>query len=127
VSWDFAIELDRTRDRSLSRQIAQAIAADIYRSRLRPGDRLPGSRTLAGMLNVHRQTVTTAIDDLIAEGWLISRRTRESSLPTVCRTCRAVAGSATVEPDGLQRRGSRSTSRARPVPNCLPLSKPGRF
>jgi GntR family transcriptional regulator/MocR family aminotransferase len=75
ASWDFAIELDRTRDRSLSRQIAHAIAADIHRGRLRPGDRLPGSRTLASTLNVHRQTVTTAIDDLIAEGWLISRRT----------------------------------------------------
>jgi GntR family transcriptional regulator / MocR family aminotransferase len=75
TSWDFTIELDRTRDRSLSRQIAHAIAADIHRGRLRPGDRLPGSRTLASMLKVHRQTVTTAIDDLIAEGWLISRRT----------------------------------------------------
>jgi GntR family transcriptional regulator / MocR family aminotransferase len=74
ASWDFAIELDRTRDRSLSRQIAHAIAADIHRGRLRPGDRLPGSRTLASTLNVHRQTVTTAFDELIAEGWLISRR-----------------------------------------------------
>ena len=41
---------------------------------LRPGDRLPGSRTLAGMLKVHRQTVVTAIDDLVAEGWLVCKK-----------------------------------------------------
>ena len=75
ASWDFAIELDRTRDTSLSHQIARAISADIERGRLRPGDRLPGSRTLACRLRVHRQTVTTAVDDLVAEGWLVSRKT----------------------------------------------------
>ena len=75
ASWDFAIELVRTGDTSLSLQIARAISADIERGRLRPGDRLPGSRRLAGTLRVHRQTVTTAVDDLIAEGWLVSRKT----------------------------------------------------
>ena len=75
ASWDFAIELDRRGDTSLSHQIARAISADIERGRLRPGDRLPGSRRLAGTLRVHRQTVTTAVDDLIAEGWLVSRKT----------------------------------------------------
>src|SRR6266850_2131250 len=47
--------------------------ADIDRGRLRPGQRLPGSRTLARALGVHRQTVVSAIDELIAEGWLVSR------------------------------------------------------
>jgi GntR family transcriptional regulator/MocR family aminotransferase len=75
ASWSFAIELNRSRDQSLSHQIALAIAADIQRGRLRKGDKLPGSRTLAAALGVHRQTVTTAVDDLIAEGWLVSRRT----------------------------------------------------
>jgi len=75
ASWEFAIALDRSRDTPLSRQIARAISTDIQRGRLRPGDRLPGSRTLAGTLNVHRQTVTTAVDDLIAEGWLVSKKT----------------------------------------------------
>jgi len=74
-SWDFAMELDRQRDAPLSFQIARGITEEIQRGRLRPGDRVPGSRTLAGTLGVHRQTVVTAIDDLIAEGWLTSRRT----------------------------------------------------
>ena len=74
ASWTFALDLDRTPGRSLAQQIAGALSADIQRGRLRPGDRLPGSRTLAGMLKVHRQTVVTAIDELVAEGWLVCRK-----------------------------------------------------
>lgn len=70
--WEFAFQVDRTRGMFV-RQIAQALAAEIQRGRLGPGDRLPGSRTLATTLRVHRQTVVTAIDEMIAEGWLISR------------------------------------------------------
>jgi GntR family transcriptional regulator/MocR family aminotransferase len=73
ATWDFALELDRRRGTSLSRQIARALSADIQRGRLRPGDRLPGSRTLAATLRVHRQTVVAALDDLVAEGWLVSQ------------------------------------------------------
>jgi GntR family transcriptional regulator/MocR family aminotransferase len=72
--WTLALDLDRTPGRSLSQQIAGALSADIQRGRLRPGDRLPGSRTLAGLLKVHRQTVVTALDDLVAEGWLVSTK-----------------------------------------------------
>ena len=75
ASWPFTIELDRGQPTTLSQQIARAIAEGVQRGRLRPGDRLPGSRALAGTLRVHRQTVVTAIDDLVAEGWLVSRRT----------------------------------------------------
>ena len=74
ASWTFALELDRTAGRSLAQQIAGALSAEIQRGRLRPGDRLPGSRTLAGLLNVHRQTVVNAIDDLVSEGWLVCRK-----------------------------------------------------
>jgi len=71
--WEFIFAVDRSGGRSLPRQIAQALTRDILRGRLRPGQRLPGSRTLARTLRVHRQTVVTAIDELIAEGWLVSR------------------------------------------------------
>src|SRR5262245_49245938 len=74
-SWAFAMELNRLGDSPLSRQIARTISEDIQRGRLRPGDRLPGSRTLASVLHVNRQTVVTATDDLVAEGWLVSRKT----------------------------------------------------
>ena len=74
--WDFSLRLDHDRDRSLFMQIAQAIAADIGRGRLRPGDRLPGSRTLARMIGVNRVTVLAAYDELAAEGWVATHPAR---------------------------------------------------
>ena len=71
--WEFPLELDRSRGTPYVQQIARALCADIQRGRLRPGHRLPGSRTLAKTLRVHRQTIVSAIDELIAEGWLVSR------------------------------------------------------
>lgn len=51
-------------------QIARALSADIRRGRLAPGARLPGSRSLAASLGVHRNTVLAAYRELLAEGWL---------------------------------------------------------
>ncbi len=51
-------------------RIAAAITDDVLRGRLRPGDALPGSRTLAASLGVHRNTVLAAYDALRAEGWI---------------------------------------------------------
>lgn len=54
-------------------QIARAVALDVRRGRLKPGDRLPGSRRLAERLGVHRNTVIAAFDELQAEGWIEPR------------------------------------------------------
>ncbi len=51
-------------------RIARAITGDIGRGRLRPGDALPGSRTLAKSLGVNRNTVVAALRELEQEGWL---------------------------------------------------------
>src|SRR4051794_38676490 len=51
-------------------QIASAVADDIARGRLKAGTRLPGSRTLAEMLGVHRNTVNAALSELTAQGWV---------------------------------------------------------
>jgi GntR family transcriptional regulator / MocR family aminotransferase len=74
--WEFVFTLERQRGVPLFQQIARAIAADIRRGRLRPGDRLPGTRTLARALGVQRLTVVSAFDDLVAEGWLVSHAAR---------------------------------------------------
>jgi DNA-binding transcriptional regulator YhcF (GntR family) len=103
-SWEFTIELNRGRNAPLSQQIARAISEDIQRGRLRPGDRLPGSRTLASTLQVHRQTVVTAIDELVAEEWLVSRKTAGIFVadgvpdPSLSRFRRTLRSSAAVAP-----------------------------
>lgn len=54
-------------------QIAELLSAEIRRGRLRAGDRLPGSRSLAAELGVGRNTVVAAYAELVAEGWLETR------------------------------------------------------
>ena len=54
------------------REIYERIRNSITEGRLRPGDRLPSARALAGELNVARGTVDTAYALLVGEGFLIS-------------------------------------------------------
>jgi GntR family transcriptional regulator/MocR family aminotransferase len=63
------LEHDRP-DEALYVSISRALIADIARQRLKPGDRLPGSRTLAAMLDVNRNTVHAAVAELSAQGWV---------------------------------------------------------
>jgi GntR family transcriptional regulator/MocR family aminotransferase len=68
-------------------RIARAVSDDIRRGRLRAGDALPGSRTLAASLGVHRNTVLAAYRELAAEGWIAPETARgtfvSSSIPDV--------------------------------------------
>ncbi|HSU41670.1 MAG TPA: PLP-dependent aminotransferase family protein [Polyangiaceae bacterium] len=70
---DFPIDLDPQDDAPLFVQISSSLARDIARGRLRPGDALPGTRTLAETLGVHRSTVVTAYAELTAQGWVATR------------------------------------------------------
>jgi GntR family transcriptional regulator/MocR family aminotransferase len=71
-SWELAVTLDEGAAAPVFLQIARAIADDVRRGRLRPGDALPGSRSLARSLGVHRNTVLAAYRELDAEGWITS-------------------------------------------------------
>jgi GntR family transcriptional regulator/MocR family aminotransferase len=68
--WDFVLAVERDSREPLYLQITRAIANEIARGRLRPGDVLPGTRTLAAAVNVNRVTVLTAYQELAAEGWI---------------------------------------------------------
>ncbi|WP_243304825.1 PLP-dependent aminotransferase family protein [Geothrix oryzisoli] len=73
--WVFPIALQPGTSREpVFQQIAQAIRGDIRRGRLRPGDPLPGSRSLAMTLEVHRNTVLAAYRELEAEGWTVAEQ-----------------------------------------------------
>lgn len=74
--WKIDIQLDETSDKAIYLQIADAIIKDIHSGRLKGGDALPGSRNLAALLNLNRNTVTEALNVLLMEGWLVSRERR---------------------------------------------------
>jgi GntR family transcriptional regulator/MocR family aminotransferase len=70
MPWTPALALDARADKPLYAQIVDALVAEIRAGRLASGDPLPGTRTLANHLGVHRNTVIAAFDELVAEGWL---------------------------------------------------------
>ncbi len=84
---DLQLQLDASGGEPLFLQISRAITGDIQRGRLRPGARLPGTRTLAESLDVHRNTVIAAYAELASEGWIESSRASGTfvarSLPVV--------------------------------------------
>ena len=51
-------------------QIARKMTSAIQRGVLVPGVKLPGTRLLASMLEVHRKTVIAAYNEIDAQGWI---------------------------------------------------------
>lgn len=62
------------------RQVYEAIRDGIHSGRLAPGTRLPSTRDLAHDLRLSRNTVATAFDQLLAEGYVTSRVGRGTSV-----------------------------------------------
>lgn len=65
------MDLGRSGDRPLYRQLADYLIADIKRGRLLPDTPLPGARSLATELGVTRKVVSAALDELSAQGWIV--------------------------------------------------------
>lgn len=86
------IDLDRRHAAPLMRQLYEELRAAIAGGRLRQGDRLPSGRALAGQLGVSRNTVSAAIDQLAAEGYLDIAGGRR---PTVAAGLAPMIGAAT--------------------------------
>jgi GntR family transcriptional regulator/MocR family aminotransferase len=75
-SWaTFGIDLHLDRaGRRVRAGLEDALREAVRTGRLRPGVRLPSSRALAGDLGIARNTVADAYAQLVAEGWLTTRR-----------------------------------------------------
>jgi GntR family transcriptional regulator / MocR family aminotransferase len=67
------LPLQKAAPQPLYAQLSEQLSELIRAGTLRAGQRLPGSRQLANLLHLHRQTVVAAYDDLLAQGWLESR------------------------------------------------------
>ncbi len=68
---DLVISLDGTGEKTV--RVYRALRAAIVDGRLPAGHRLPATRALAADLGVARNSVTTAYERLVAEGYLMSR------------------------------------------------------
>lgn len=65
-----ALALDRGAEASLQQQLYDQVRAIILAGGLAPGSRLPSSRALADELGCSRNTVVSAFDQLLSEGYL---------------------------------------------------------
>lgn len=58
---------------TLNRQLYLALRTALHQGELKPGDRLPSSRDLANDLNLSRNTVVSALQQLEAEGYITTQ------------------------------------------------------
>lgn len=70
--WELQIDLDFKNTKAVYLQIADAVIEAIKKNKLKSGDCLPGSRKLASLLKVNRNTAVQALNVLLIEGWLTS-------------------------------------------------------
>lgn len=68
-----AISIDTASAEPLYRQLYYAVREAILTGRLRPGQRLPATRSFAADLELSRNTVVSAFDQLLAEGYIEGR------------------------------------------------------
>src|SRR5215831_17585470 len=85
------LEVSSESDEALTRQLASQLRQLIANGRLSPGQSLPSSRALARSLNVSRNTVSYAIEQLSAEGYLSTSQGRR---PVVVAGASLVSGKA---------------------------------
>lgn len=64
------IHLDKKSNTPIYLQLAQQLINAIQRGYLLPGAKLPGTRKLSEILEVHRQTIVATYEDLEQQGWL---------------------------------------------------------
>jgi GntR family transcriptional regulator/MocR family aminotransferase len=89
---ELLVQLDRARPEPLHRQLAEALRGAIRAGRMTPGSRMPSTRVLAADLGVSRRLVVDTYAQLIAEGFLVSKRgsgTRVARVDTAAAQPRA--------------------------------------
>lgn len=67
-----SIQFDRKSSQALYLQLSNQIIQFIKNQTLAPNTKLPGSRTLAELLNVHRKTIVACYEELLLQGWVES-------------------------------------------------------
>jgi GntR family transcriptional regulator/MocR family aminotransferase len=71
---DLLVQLDRRGEQPMYEQLERILREAIRDGRLPAGSRLPSSRALASELGISRGVITTAYEQLAAEGYLDSRQ-----------------------------------------------------
>jgi GntR family transcriptional regulator/MocR family aminotransferase len=70
LPWPSIIILQKDCDTPIYLQIANSIIQEMKKGRIGPGIKLPGTRQMSEILQVHRKTLVRAYEELDAQGWI---------------------------------------------------------
>jgi GntR family transcriptional regulator/MocR family aminotransferase len=73
LPWKTIIQIQKDSETPIYLQVANAMILEIKKGRIGPGIKLPGTRIMAEILNVHRKTLVNAYEELDAQGWIEMR------------------------------------------------------
>ncbi|MBS1566373.1 MAG: PLP-dependent aminotransferase family protein [Bacteroidetes bacterium] len=71
--WKSIIQIQKDCDTPVYLQIANSVILEMKKGRIGPGIKLPGTRQLSEILEVHRKTLVRAYEELDAQGWIEMR------------------------------------------------------
>jgi GntR family transcriptional regulator/MocR family aminotransferase len=74
LPWKTIIQFQKDCDVPVYLQIANTIAVEMKKGRIGPGIKLPGTRQMSEILDVHRKTIVRAYEELDAQGWIELQR-----------------------------------------------------
>jgi GntR family transcriptional regulator/MocR family aminotransferase len=70
LPWKTIIQWRKDCDTPIYLQIANSIIVEMKKGRIGPGIKMPGTRLMSEILEVHRKTVVRAYEELDAQGWI---------------------------------------------------------
>ncbi|THU41147.1 PLP-dependent aminotransferase family protein [Niastella caeni] len=70
LPWKTIIQMQKDCDTPVYLQIANSVIHEMRKGRVGPGLKLPGTRQMAEILEVHRKTIVRAYEELDAQGWI---------------------------------------------------------
>jgi GntR family transcriptional regulator/MocR family aminotransferase len=70
LPWPSIVVIQKDSSSPVYLQIANAIIQEMKKGRIGPGIKLPGTRQMSELLQVHRKTLVRAYEELDAQGWI---------------------------------------------------------
>jgi GntR family transcriptional regulator/MocR family aminotransferase len=64
------VDFDKSMEQPVYQQVSQQIVSAIQRKHITKGTKLPGSRVLGALLNIHRNTAVAIYEETAAQGWI---------------------------------------------------------
>lgn len=76
LPWKTIVDIQKDCDVPVYLQVANTLICEIKEGIIRPGSKMPGTRAMADALHINRQTVVKAYDEMDAQGWITTHKSK---------------------------------------------------